>query len=164
MSERKKKLVEILKSSLSNFQEVIINNSDASKLARHSGLEKRQIDEFNEKAMEKTVTLAQQKISEMMSENQLVERFEELEKLIEESDKLNRQLDRPIGYQSIKPKNDLRLHLVATSQQSIIDSENEIKELESELNAIQNDVSRQKEVYNELVAPIEKQQQKLWCS
>ncbi|CAO4369948.1 unnamed protein product [Caenorhabditis nigoni] len=163
MSIRREELAKMLDTSLKTFTGVLSESKDLSKLNNHSKLNmsKTEIDVIMSRMIQKTQIKVQEKTNELIKENHILEQFDELEQLTKESIELNQELGRETGYNFVKPKRDIALHLSDSTNKMIDAADAEIKKLEEQLNIEEEEFDRRNQVLKQLTTIIESQQEKL---
>ncbi|UMM23561.1 hypothetical protein L5515_004222 [Caenorhabditis briggsae] len=163
MSIRKEELAKMLDTSLKKFTEVLSESKDLSKLNNHSKLNisKAEIDAIMSRMIQKTQVKVQEKTNHLIKENHILEQFDELEQLTKDSIELNQEWGRETGYNFVKPKRDIALHLSDSTDKMLEAADAEIKKLEKQLNMEEEEFDRRKQVLKELTTIIESQQEKL---
>ncbi|CAL2037360.1 hypothetical protein CAEBREN_17619 [Caenorhabditis brenneri] len=166
MSERRQELSQMLDNSLKTFTNVLLESKDLAKLTRHSkmNMPKTEVDVVMARMIENAQKKVQVKTSALIDENKICERFDELEELIKESEKMNQELGLEAGYQFVKPKRDIAYHLAETTESMLNQADAEIARLEKELEAEDEELAHRKQILKELTTVVESQQQKLWNS
>lgn len=140
-------------------------------------MDKAAVDAVMARMAKSTQQKVLEKTDQMIKENSVYELFDDMEQLTRESEELNKQLGREMGYNpvnvcilililiytfsSFQAKRDVALHLSETAEKMLTEADAEIEKIEKELKAEEDEIARRKQVLKELATIVESQQQKL---
>ncbi|CAD6188581.1 unnamed protein product [Caenorhabditis auriculariae] len=151
---------------ISNLGEVVKNSRQPHKTLTTNGVNcsKDEVKQLMSAFADKTTALMREKLSEIVKSENLEEKYEKLERLIQNSEKINKELGVTDGYRPIDPLTDTTLHVRKTFETLKTPLQDAIEAMKEEIEEKTRERDEKKAVLRELVNLLEKQTKEESCN